>query len=85
MEQPMSSEAWAWRTGLPRRLRLLLALLALCGLVACKTTTAATDSYCLIAKPIRDSILDTAETRQQVKEHNAQYVCVCLRDCPPEP
>lgn len=79
----MSSEAWAWRTGLPRPLRLLLVLLTLSGLLGCKADLPATDSFCLIARPIHDSRLDTPETRQQVLEHNARWACLCEKDCPP--
>ncbi len=79
----MSSEAWGWRIGLPRPLRLLLVLLTLSGLLGCKVASPAIDSFCLIAKPIHDSSRDTPETRQQVLEHNARWACICEHDCPP--
>lgn len=45
-------------------------------------TSGVTESdFCLIAVPIHDSPLDTAETRAQVNRHNSDWVCRCEGDC----
>lgn len=56
-----------------------------CGLLTlmvtgCMTTTASvvTDSSCDIFEPILWSQQDTAETVQQIREHNAVFREVCL-------
>lgn len=49
-------------------------------LTGCMTTTASvvTDSSCDVFQPILWSQLDTAETVQQVVEHNAVYSELCV-------
>ena len=59
------------------------AILIAITLSAC--ATASGDSYCRIADPITFSDLDTAETRAQIEEHNAEWVCACEHDCPDAP
>ena len=43
----------------------------------CATGIAVSD-YCLIAKPISTSVMDTPETEVQVIRHNAIYDDLCL-------
>ncbi len=59
---------------------LLLTLTAI-GLSACGTSSGATDSYCLIAKPITYSSQDTPETVEQIERHNSDWTCKCGNDC----
>lgn len=46
-------------------------------LQSCVSGSNGQDSYCAIAKPIHDSPLDTAETRDQILAHNAKWVETC--------
>jgi hypothetical protein len=62
-----------------RKAWLLAALL----LAACQTTptsgikTSVVDTSCAVFEPIRASRSDTAETRDQVKAHNAAWDAIC--------
>jgi hypothetical protein len=58
------------------------AILTVITLSGCGTVSAVPDSYCRIANPITFSDQDTAETRSQIEEHNAAWVCACEADCP---
>lgn len=40
-------------------------------------TSAAGDSYCLIAKPIQMSHADTRRTKEEVDTHNRVYKATC--------
>ena len=61
----------------------LLLILILLGLNGCANNSSVPiNDFCQIAKPIRDHKDDTAKTRDQVREHNAKYLCVCNDDCP---
>ena len=48
-------------------------------------TTALTQvsDFCSIVKPITfDGKLDTPETQKQIMSLDAQYMCICLHQCP---
>lgn len=68
--------------------RLLPPLLILCAIAGCAAgsigpRTRATDSYCLIASPLRyDSAADSAVTVREIEQHNSTWVCLCEQDCP---
>lgn len=64
-----------------KRAGLLLTILAVAALSGCETNSPAQNDYCLIAVPIHDSALDTAETRAQVLRHNSDWLCRCKDDC----
>ena len=51
--------------------------LMLMSVSGCQGNTAATDTFCLIYKPVYTSRLDTEETRQQVTDNNAAYESLC--------
>ena len=56
---------------------MLAALAALLILTSCAASTVS-DSACLVFEPIHgDRVNDTAETMQQIDEHNAAGVKVC--------
>lgn len=40
------------------------------------------DSYCRLYQPIFDHARDTVKTRDQIRERNSVYECVCLKNCP---
>lgn len=54
---------------------------ALIGCVGDSSVPKGSEFYCLTAKPIHDSPLDTSETREQVLAHNNDYICTCEDDC----
>ena len=60
---------------------MLLLTPTVIGLTACGMSSGATDSYCLIAKPITYSSQDTAETVKQIETHNSDWACKCRSDC----
>ena len=71
-----------WKACAGFRRRGMLSLILIAGaLTGCGTASSVTSDYCLIAKPIYDSPQDTAETREQVLEHNSAYLCRCEDDC----
>lgn len=53
------------------------------SLVACGTNTPVpTNDYCRLYSPIFDHVKDTLGTRNQVRDRNAIYECVCQGNCP---
>lgn len=59
---------------------LMVSMLAACG-----TNTPApkpTNDYCKIFIPLFDHPKDTKGTRDQVRDRNGTYECVCLNNCP---
>lgn len=54
----------------------MLGLMLVC-VSGCQKNIAATDSFCLIYKPVYTSRLDTEQTRQQVTDNNVAYESIC--------
>lgn len=58
---------------------MLIALMM--GLTACQTMDiVATDLSCDVFRPISWSKKDTVQTTKQVREHNAAWVSLCVKD-----
>lgn len=71
-----------WQRCRQAGLLLTIPLLAvLSGCVGNMSVPKGSEFYCLTAKPIHDSPLDTPETREQVLAHNSDYACTCEDDC----
>jgi len=56
---------------------LLLGVVFLSILAACETSTNVIDTSCAAFKPITWSSRDTAETIQEVRQHNAAWESLC--------
>lgn len=54
---------------------MLLACLMLTSISGCQTSRAS--DFCKVAKPIRPSLMDTAETKRQVLEHDEKGRKLC--------
>lgn len=70
----------------PETLPLLLILTAILSMMimlpGCASVSSVPSEFCQIAEPITWAEADTQETRQQIHEHNARYMCVCENICP---
>lgn len=61
-----------------RRLTRLVAISAILAIATGCLSSIASDSYCLVAKPIHgDPVNDTPETMRQIDAHNAVGVELC--------
>jgi len=63
----------------PRKLVMLLALIACVGLTGCAKTMGSAGTECARWSPIYWSKTDTDDTIKQVKEHNAVYKRLCVK------
>ena len=60
---------------------LILFLTSSCA--ASTTALTQVSDFCSIAKPLTfDGKLDTLETQKQIMSFDAQYMCICLHQCP---
>jgi hypothetical protein len=57
--------------------RLMLLIVAGCA----AATPAASDSYCLVYRPVYTAAADTEATVRQVVANNAKYDCLCGGEC----
>lgn len=63
------------------QLRIAIVTMLTGGLTACRTTDiAATDLSCDVFSPIIWSKQDSVQTAKQIREHNAAWVSLCVKD-----
>lgn len=63
------------------QLRIAIMAMLTGGLTACRTMDiAATDLSCDVFSPINWSKQDSIQTAKQIREHNAAWVSLCVKD-----
>lgn len=60
---------------------LVLFMMILLTVSGCRNDQLVSDSYCLIYEPIIYQASDTVATKEAILEQNAQFFCVCEKDC----